>query len=45
VQNITSAMEITSVRGGRHRQRAVELLNLGVEPGEHHRRTLQLSGG
>ncbi|MDQ0775721.1 putative ABC transport system ATP-binding protein [Streptomyces aurantiacus] len=46
VQNITSAMEITGVQGGRRRQRAVELLDLlGVEPAEHHRRTLQLSGG
>ncbi|ATL33018.1 ABC transporter ATP-binding protein [Streptomyces formicae] len=46
VQNITSAMEITGVKAGRRRQRAVELLTLlGVEPTEHHRRTLQLSGG
>ncbi|MFE0106096.1 ABC transporter ATP-binding protein [Streptomyces sp. NPDC059009] len=46
VQNITSAMEITGVKGGRRKQRAVELLTLlGVEPTEHHRRTLQLSGG
>ncbi|MFE8978740.1 ABC transporter ATP-binding protein [Streptomyces cyaneofuscatus] len=46
VQNVTSAMEITGVRGGRRGQRAAELLTvLGVEPEEHHRRTLQLSGG
>ncbi|RLU81805.1 ABC transporter [Streptomyces griseocarneus] len=46
VQNITSAMEITGVKGRRRRQRAVDLLTLlGVEPAEHHRRTLQLSGG
>ncbi|QDY79114.1 ABC transporter ATP-binding protein [Streptomyces qinzhouensis] len=46
VQNITSAMEITGVRRGNKRQRAVELLELlGVDADEHHRRTLQLSGG
>ncbi|QDQ16081.1 ABC transporter ATP-binding protein [Streptomyces spectabilis] len=46
VQHITSAMEITGVAGHRRKQRAVELLTLlGVEPAEHHRRTLQLSGG
>ncbi|MER5889157.1 ABC transporter ATP-binding protein [Streptomyces sp. NPDC001941] len=48
VQNITSAMEITGVksRPGARKRRAVELLELlGVEPTEHHRRTLQLSGG
>ncbi|MEU9608547.1 ABC transporter ATP-binding protein [Streptomyces sp. NPDC048057] len=46
VQNITSAMEITGVRGGRKAQRAAELLDLlGVDPADHHRRTLQLSGG
>ncbi|MFI6940534.1 ABC transporter ATP-binding protein [Streptomyces sp. NPDC050418] len=49
VQNITSAMEITGVRGlrgGRRKQRAVELLDLlGVEREDQHRRTLQLSGG
>ncbi|WP_283136145.1 ABC transporter ATP-binding protein [Rhizohabitans arisaemae] len=46
VQNITSAMEITGVRRGNKRQRAVELLDLlGVDAAEHNRRTLQLSGG
>ncbi|MEU9337282.1 ABC transporter ATP-binding protein [Streptomyces sp. NPDC048290] len=46
VQNITSAMEITGAPGGHRRKRAEELLTLlGVEPAEHHRRTLQLSGG
>ncbi|MEU6846365.1 ABC transporter ATP-binding protein [Streptomyces sp. NPDC046716] len=46
VQNITTAMEITGVKGRHRRRRAVELLELlGVEPAEHHRRTLQLSGG
>ncbi|MER6913319.1 ABC transporter ATP-binding protein [Streptomyces sp. NPDC000594] len=46
VQNITSAMEITGVRRGDKRQRAVELLDLlGVDAADHHRRTLRLSGG
>ncbi|MFH8615276.1 ABC transporter ATP-binding protein [Streptomyces sp. NPDC017979] len=46
VQNITSAMEITGVRGGKKAQRAAELLDLlGVEAVDHRRRTLQLSGG
>ncbi|MFI1830946.1 ABC transporter ATP-binding protein [Streptomyces sp. NPDC020412] len=46
VQNITSAMEITGVRGGKKAQRAAELLDLlGVDPADQHRRTLQLSGG
>ncbi|MGW6457608.1 ABC transporter ATP-binding protein [Streptomyces sp. NPDC055078] len=46
VQNITSAMEITGVRRGNKKRRAVELLELlGVDAADHHRRTLQLSGG
>ena len=46
VQNVTSAMEITGVRGGRRKQRANELLELlGIEPVDRTRRTLQLSGG
>ncbi|MFF1687688.1 MULTISPECIES: ATP-binding cassette domain-containing protein [unclassified Streptomyces] len=46
VQNITSAMEITGVRGGNKKQRAVELLVLlGVDEVDQHRRTLELSGG
>ncbi|MFF0630563.1 ABC transporter ATP-binding protein [Streptomyces sp. NPDC004296] len=46
VQNITSAMEITGVRGGSRRRRAAELLDLlGIEEADRHRRTLQLSGG
>ncbi|MEV0093971.1 ABC transporter ATP-binding protein [Streptomyces sp. NPDC050738] len=46
VQNITSAMEITGVKGRHRKRRAVELLDrLGIEESEHHRRTLQLSGG
>ncbi|MFB6555117.1 ABC transporter ATP-binding protein [Streptomyces sp. NPDC056405] len=46
VQNVTSAMEITGVKGGRRKQRAHELLDLlGIEPGDRTRRTLQLSGG
>lgn len=46
VQNITSAMEITQVKGRRHQQRAVELLDLlGIDRAGQHRRTLQLSGG
>ncbi|MEU5161561.1 ABC transporter ATP-binding protein [Streptomyces sp. NPDC020875] len=46
IQNITAAMEITGVRRGARRRRAAELLELlGVEPAEHHRRTLRLSGG
>ncbi|MGW1278242.1 ABC transporter ATP-binding protein [Streptomyces tsukubensis] len=46
VQNITSAMEITGVRRRNKKQRASELLDLlGVDPADHHRRTLQLSGG
>ncbi|MFF9573369.1 ABC transporter ATP-binding protein [Streptomyces sp. NPDC014685] len=46
VQNVTSAMEITGVKGGSRKQRANELLDLlGIEPGDRGRRTLQLSGG
>ncbi|MFC9292841.1 ABC transporter ATP-binding protein [Streptomyces sp. NPDC057011] len=46
VQNITSAMEITRVKGGGHRRRAVELLDLlGIDRADQNRRTLQLSGG
>ncbi|MFE4668761.1 ABC transporter ATP-binding protein [Streptomyces sp. NPDC056716] len=46
VQNITSAMEITGVKGVHKRKRAAELLGLlGVEESDQHRRTLQLSGG
>ncbi|MFJ6698162.1 ABC transporter ATP-binding protein [Streptomyces sp. NPDC091272] len=46
VQNITSAMEITGVKGVRRKQRAVELLGLlGVDEEDRHRRTLELSGG
>ncbi|MER6102084.1 ABC transporter ATP-binding protein [Streptomyces sp. NPDC001832] len=46
VQNVTSAMEITGVRGGSRKQRANELLGLlGIEPEDRTRRTLQLSGG
>ena len=46
VQNITSAMEITGVKGVNRRHRASELLErLGIEGEEQRRRTLQLSGG
>ncbi|MFJ6572681.1 ABC transporter ATP-binding protein [Streptomyces sp. NPDC091292] len=46
VQNITSAMEITGVKGVPRKRRAVELLNLlGVDEADRHRRTLELSGG
>ncbi|MFG2874772.1 ABC transporter ATP-binding protein [Streptomyces sp. NPDC048337] len=46
VQNITSAMEITGVKGGHDKRRAVELLDLlGIDRADRHRRTLQLSGG
>jgi len=46
VQNITSAMEITGVKGGRKKQRAVELLGLlGVDEADRHRKALELSGG
>ncbi|PNE37036.1 ABC transporter ATP-binding protein [Streptomyces noursei] len=46
VQNVTSAMEITGVRGAHRRERAHELLDLlGIEPADRTRRTLQLSGG
>ncbi|MFC9058818.1 ABC transporter ATP-binding protein [Streptomyces sp. NPDC057074] len=46
VQNITSAMEITGVKGVRKKQRAVELLGLlGVEAADRDRRTMELSGG
>ncbi|MGK4585937.1 ABC transporter ATP-binding protein [Kitasatospora sp. HPMI-4] len=46
VQNITSAMEITGVRGVDRRKRAEELLErLGIDEEDRHRRTLQLSGG
>ncbi|MGW4032642.1 ABC transporter ATP-binding protein [Streptomyces sp. NPDC004838] len=45
-QNITSAMEITGVKGSRRKRRAAELLTLlGIEAADHNRRTLQLSGG
>ncbi|MFZ3474926.1 ABC transporter ATP-binding protein [Streptomyces sp. 4.24] len=46
VQNITSAMEITGVKGVHRKRRAVELLDLlGIERADQNRRTLQLSGG
>ncbi|GAA1349927.1 ABC transporter ATP-binding protein [Streptomyces beijiangensis] len=46
VQNITSAMEITGVKGVHKKQRAVELLGLlGVDEADQHRKTLELSGG
>jgi putative ABC transport system ATP-binding protein len=46
LQNITSAMEITGVKGGGRARRARELLDLlGVEAADQNRRTLQLSGG
>ncbi|MFF7738269.1 MULTISPECIES: ATP-binding cassette domain-containing protein [unclassified Streptomyces] len=46
IQNITSAMEITGVKGGGRARRARELLDLlGVEAADQNRRTLQLSGG
>ncbi|MGW8887437.1 ABC transporter ATP-binding protein [Streptomyces sp. NPDC055749] len=49
VQNITSAMEITGVKGvmgGNRKKRATELLRLlGVDEADQHRRTLELSGG
>ena len=46
VQNVTSAMEITGVKGVRKKQRAVELLGLlGVEADDRNRRTPALSGG
>ncbi|MFJ4775967.1 ABC transporter ATP-binding protein [Streptomyces sp. NPDC088762] len=46
VQNITSAMEITRVKGRRHKRRAAELLDLlGIDRADRNRRTLQLSGG
>ncbi|MDG4858621.1 ABC transporter ATP-binding protein [Streptomyces sp. T-3] len=46
VQNITSAMEITGVKGVNKKQRAVELLDLlGVDGVDQNRKTLQLSGG
>ncbi len=46
VQNITSAMEITGVKGTHRKRRARELLDLlGIEAQDHDRRTLQLSGG
>jgi putative ABC transport system ATP-binding protein len=45
LQNITSAMEITGVKGGGRARRARELLDLlGVEAADQNRRTLQLSG-
>ncbi|MGW6460195.1 ABC transporter ATP-binding protein [Streptomyces sp. NPDC055078] len=45
-QNITSAMEITQVKGVHRKQRAAELLTLlGVDPADQHRRPPQLSGG
>ncbi|MEU5343325.1 ABC transporter ATP-binding protein [Streptomyces sp. NPDC020766] len=46
VQNVTSAMEITGVKGVRKKQRAVELLGLlGVDEADQHRKALELSGG
>ncbi|WP_326667780.1 ABC transporter ATP-binding protein [Streptomyces sp. NBC_01257] len=46
VQNITSAMEITGVKGRNRKQRATELLGLlGVDEGDRHRPTPELSGG
>lgn len=46
VQNITSAMEITGVKGVNRKKRATELLGLlGVEESDRHRRTPELSGG
>ncbi|MFC1420030.1 ABC transporter ATP-binding protein [Streptacidiphilus cavernicola] len=46
VQNITSAMEITGVKGVDRRKRATELLDLlGVDREDQNRRTLRLSGG
>ncbi|MGW1775581.1 ABC transporter ATP-binding protein [Streptomyces sp. NPDC002104] len=46
VQNITSAMEITGVKGVHRKRRAVALLDLlGIERSDQNRRTLQLSGG
>ncbi|WP_030669539.1 ABC transporter ATP-binding protein [Streptomyces sp. NRRL B-1347] len=46
VQNITSAMEITGVKGVNRKKRAAELLGLlGVEEPDRHRRTLELSDG
>ncbi|MGP4009031.1 ABC transporter ATP-binding protein [Streptomyces sp. 4N124] len=45
-QNITSAMEITGVKGVPKKRRAVELLDLlGVDRVDQNRKTLQLSGG
>ncbi|WTW99988.1 ABC transporter ATP-binding protein [Streptomycetaceae bacterium NBC_01309] len=46
VQNVTSAMEITRVKGVDRKQRANELLDrLGIDEHDRHRRTLRLSGG
>ena len=46
LQNVTSAMEITGVKGPRRRRRAAELLDLlGIEAADRNRRTLRLSGG
>ncbi|WP_455351995.1 ABC transporter ATP-binding protein [Streptomyces sp. SYSU K217416] len=46
LQNITSAMEITGVKGVRRKRRATELLDLlGIDTADQNRRTLQLSGG
>ncbi|MGW5119948.1 ABC transporter ATP-binding protein [Streptomyces noursei] len=46
VQNVTSAMEITGVKGVPRKRRAHELLDLlGIEPADRTRRTLKLSGG
>ncbi|MFE2009927.1 ABC transporter ATP-binding protein [Streptomyces sp. NPDC059491] len=48
VQNVTSAMEITGVKGHRRdrTRRAHEILDLlGIDPGDRTRRTLRLSGG
>lgn len=45
IQNVTTAMEITGVKGVR-KKRAIELLDkLGIEREDQHRKVLQLSGG
>ena len=46
VQNLTTAMEITGVKGGNRRHRAAELLErVGLDPAEARRNVRQLSGG
>jgi len=46
VQNLTTAMEISGVKGGNRRHRAAELLaSVGLEPDEAKRNVRQLSGG